>query len=75
MEYTLKVGPQGHVYFPKKIRLLFGDTMKLFPDEVAGVIYPDAADLSTVIASLKVIISHLQLKATILNKKDGVPKK
>jgi len=62
MEFELKAGPQGHFYFPKKIRETFGDKLKLLPNETAGAIYPENADPSKVIASLEVIIHHLKLQ-------------
>jgi hypothetical protein len=62
MEFELKAGPQGHVYFPKRIRKIFGEKMKLLPDDIVGVIYPENAHLSDVIDSLKLIIQHLTLQ-------------
>ena len=62
-EFELKTGPQGHVYFRKKIREFFGDKMKLVPNAKAGVIFPEDAHLNDVISSLKVIIQDLELRA------------
>jgi hypothetical protein len=62
MEFNLRTGPQGHVYFPKRIRKIFGEKMKLLPNNIAGVIYPENAQLSDVIASLELIIQHLALQ-------------
>ena len=62
MEYELKVGPQGHIYLPKKIRDVFGNQMKFLPNATAAVIYPDNADLEDVVASLKIIISDMELR-------------
>jgi len=62
MEFNLKTGPQGHVYFPKKVRIVFGEKMKLMPNNIAGVIYPENAHLSDVIASLELIVQHLKLQ-------------
>jgi len=62
VEYDLKTGVQGHIYFPKKIREMFGKKIKLLPNSYAGVIYPENADPARVINSLKVIIAHLRLQ-------------
>jgi hypothetical protein len=67
MEFELKTGPQGHVYLPKLFRKAFGSKMKLLPDDIAGVIYPENANPQDVIASLEVIIQHLKLQ----EKKEG----
>ncbi len=63
MEYELKAGPQGHIYFPKKIREALGNELKLLPNAEAGAIYPKHADLNRVIQSLEVIIADLKLRA------------
>ena len=62
MEFDLKTGSQGHIYLPKVLRKTFGSKMKLLPDEIAGVIYPENATPQDVIASLEVIIQHLKLQ-------------
>lgn len=62
MEFELKTGPQGHVYFPKKIREAFGEELRLLPNAEVGVIYPKDADLNRVIQSLQVIIADLKLR-------------
>jgi hypothetical protein len=62
MEYKLKTGPQGHVYFPKRIRENFGEKMRFLPNTHAAVLYSDGADPKDVIASLQVIISDLKLR-------------
>ena len=61
MEYLLKIGPQGHIYLPKIVRDSFGDRMKFFPDEIAGVIYSEDAKLEDVLATIEVIVEHLKL--------------
>ena len=63
MEYKLKTGPQGHIYLPKRIREAFGNTLKFLPNSSAAVIYPESADLETVIKSLHVIMGDLKLRA------------
>jgi hypothetical protein len=63
MEFKLKTGPQGHVYFPKRVREVFGDKLNLLPDNFAGAIYPEDANIDEVISSLQVIIEHLTLLA------------
>ena len=62
MEYELKTGPQGHVYLPKLVRKTFGSKIKLLPDNIAGAIYPEDAKPEDIIASLRVIIQHLELQ-------------
>lgn len=62
MEFKLKTGPQGHIYFPKKIRETFGEKLKLLPNDCAGAIYPENADPDKVIASLEAIIHLLRLQ-------------
>ena len=66
MEFELKAGPQGHIYFPKNIRRVFGDRLKLLPNSDAAVIFSENTDPEVVIASLQVIISDLKLR---VNKK------
>jgi len=65
MEFELKTGSQGHVYFPKNVRKLLGDRMTLLPNSHAVIIYPENANLETVIKSLRIIIQDLQLKTEI----------
>ncbi len=62
MEFELKTGPQGHIYFPKRIREIFGDKIRLLPNDTAGVIFPENAKPEQIIASLQVIIQTLKLK-------------
>lgn len=62
MEFELKTGPQGHVYFPKRIRRVFGDKLKLLPNSDAAVIFSENTEPEAVIASLQVIISDLKLR-------------
>lgn len=62
MEFELKTGSQGHIYFPKIIRDAFGEKLKLLPNDCAGAIYPENADPRRVIASLEVIIQDLKLR-------------
>jgi len=62
MEFELKAGPQGHIYFPKKIRDLLGEKLKLLPNDHAGAIYPENAEPDQVIASLEIIIDLLRLR-------------
>jgi hypothetical protein len=65
MEFELKAGRQGHVYFPKRIRAAFGDKMKFLPNTNAAVIFPEKADLEAVIESLRVIITDLELRTKV----------
>jgi hypothetical protein len=64
MEYDLKTGPQGHVYLPKLLRKAFGDKLKAVPNTKAIVIFSENTPAKDVIASLKVIISDLELRVT-----------
>jgi hypothetical protein len=61
MEFHLKIGSQGHIYLPKIIRKALGRNLKLLPNTISAVIYPENADPSDVIRSLRVIISNLEL--------------
>ena len=63
MEFDLKTGPQGHVYFPKTHRKVLGDKMTLLPNSDAAVIFPENTEPEDVIASLEIIISDLKLRA------------
>jgi hypothetical protein len=67
LEFKLKIGPQGHIYLPKRIRDAFGDNLTFLPNSVAAVVYPEHADLNDVVASLQIIISDLKLRS---NKKE-----
>jgi hypothetical protein len=62
MEFELKTGPQGHIYFPKNIRRAFGDKLRLLPNSDAAVIFPENTEPEVVIASLQAIISDLKLR-------------
>jgi bifunctional DNA-binding transcriptional regulator/antitoxin component of YhaV-PrlF toxin-antitoxin module len=62
MEFELKIGSQGHVYLPKKIRKAFGEKLKFLPNLNAAVIYAENTDPEVVISSLQVIISDLKLR-------------
>ena len=66
MEFELKTGSQGQVYFPKTIRKVLGSKMTLLPNSDAAVIFPENTEPEDVIASLQVIISDLKLR---VNKK------
>jgi len=68
MEYKLKAGVQGHVYFPKKILKVFGENMNFLPNAHAAVIYAEDTDPETVIASLRVIITDLELRCRLKKK-------
>lgn len=63
MEFDLRTGPQGHIYLPKIIRKALGRRLKLLPNTISAVIYPENANPSDVIRSLRVIISDLELHA------------
>jgi hypothetical protein len=67
LEFKLKIGPQGHIYLPKRIRDAFGDNLTFLPNSVAAAVYPEHVDLSIVVASLQIIISDLKLRS---NKKE-----
>jgi len=71
MEFELKTGPQGHIYFPKSIRKVLGDKMKLLPNSDAAVIFPEGTEPEDVIASLEVIISDLKLRVNKKRRKTG----
>jgi len=62
MEFDLKAGPQGHFYFPKKLRKMLGDKITVLPNETAAAIYSEDADPEAVILSLQLIVEHLKLK-------------
>jgi hypothetical protein len=62
LEFKLKTGPQGHIYVPKKIREAFGQNLTLLPNSNAAVLFRENASPETVIRSLRVIISDLQLR-------------
>ena len=59
----MRAGPQGHFYFPKIIRELFGNDLVLLPNSKAGVIYPENTTPEQVISSLEIIIQELKLRA------------
>jgi hypothetical protein len=61
-EIELKIGPQGHIYLPKKIREVFSAKLKMMPNAHAAAIYPADANLQAVIASLQLIIEDLKLR-------------
>lgn len=60
MEFKLRTGIQGHIYFPKKIREILGDRPVVLPNSTAAVIYPENTKPEAVIRSLQVIISDLK---------------
>lgn len=65
VEFRLKIGKQGHVYLPKRLRETLGDQMKMLPNMKAAVIYPADADPADVVKSLRVIISDLELRVKV----------
>jgi len=71
MEFELKTGSQGHVYFPKNIRRIFGTKLKLLPNSDAAVIFSENTEPEAVIASLQVIISDLKLRVDKKKGKEG----
>jgi len=62
MEFKIKTGPQGHIYLPKKVRQSLGDNLRLLPNAMTVVIYPEKADPRVVIKSLEVLIKDLELR-------------
>jgi hypothetical protein len=65
LEFKLKIGPQGHIYLPKRIRIAFGDNLNFLPNSVAAAVYPENANLNDVVASLQIIISDLKLRSEL----------
>ncbi len=65
VEFSIKIHEkQGTAYFPKEIREAFGLNLKLLPNAEAGVFYRDDADLNRVIASVKILLQDLALRAS-----------
>lgn len=62
MEFELKTGVQGHVYFPKAIRGVLGDKMKILPNSHAALIYPEGTSSQDLLDSLSVIMADLKMR-------------
>jgi hypothetical protein len=62
MEFDLKTGAQGHVYFPKAIREVLGDKMKILPNAHAALIYPEGTTPQDLLNSLSIITADLKLR-------------
>lgn len=75
MEFELKTGPQGHVYFPKNVRKILGARMTLLPNSHAVIIYPENTNPETVIKSLRIIIQDLELKTESRESSQSKPEK
>ena len=63
MEFELKTGAQGHVYFPKNIRKMLGNRITILPNSCAAALYPEGSNLQAVISSLELIIQDLELRS------------
>jgi bifunctional DNA-binding transcriptional regulator/antitoxin component of YhaV-PrlF toxin-antitoxin module len=61
VKIRLKVGPQGHIYFPKKIREMLGEHLTLLPNAHVAIIYPENADPEAIMKSLRLLIQDLKL--------------
>jgi hypothetical protein len=53
---------QGHIYLPVRIRKKFGGKLKLLPNNIAAVLYPENATPQSVIKSLRFLITELELE-------------
>jgi len=60
MEFELKTGPQGHVYFCKKIREVLGEKMTMVPNASAAVVFKTGTTPEDVIRSIAIIAQDLK---------------
>jgi len=62
IKFRKKVDKANKIYIPKVMQETFQGTLTLHPNSVVAALYPDDANLSRVIESLKLIIRDLELQ-------------
>jgi hypothetical protein len=65
VEFKLRLpARQNVVWIPKEIVDTLGRKLKIAPDSIAAVLYPDGAELQDVLKSLSIIIQVLELRVS-----------
>lgn len=75
MEIRTNVSKSGTLYLPIEIREPFGRTIRIIPDALAAVLFPDEADYQDVLDSLDVIVSEIKHRITLRDRVSslGIP--
>ncbi len=60
VELKTNVTKSGTLYLPIEIRGPFGRTIRIIPDAIAAVLFPDRARYEDVLASLEIIASEIK---------------
>ena len=64
VEFEIKVHPEQRLaYFPRIIVKEFGTKLKLLPNKNAAVLYNENASPDEVLASLRIIMEDIKLRA------------
>jgi hypothetical protein len=64
VEFKLNLPPkQNVVWVPKEIVDALGRRLKITPNSIAAVLYPEGAELRDVLRSLSIIVQDLELRA------------
>jgi len=70
MKYKLKIGPQGHIYLPKRIRETWGSSnLVIFPDVNAAVLAPANRNYEDLLKSLEIIEADIKHRKAMKAKK------
>jgi hypothetical protein len=66
LEYKIRVHPsERQTYIPKALVESLGSELTIFPDKVAAILYRTGEDPAVVIASVRVLLRHLELDARL----------
>jgi len=57
-------------YIPKALVESLGAELTIFPDKVAAILYRTGEDPAVVIASVRVLLRHLEFEADLKTKKE-----
>ncbi len=60
VELKTNVTKSGTLYLPIEIRGPFGRTIRIIPDAIAAVLFPDSAHYEDVLASLQIIALEIK---------------
>lgn len=69
MELKTNVTRSGTLYLPVEIRSPFGRTVRIIPNALAAVLFPDSAEYNDVLASLEVIALEIKHRMVLEGKK------
>jgi hypothetical protein len=68
VELKTRLTGKGILYIPKEIREAFGRNIRIIPNSVAALFFPDGADYEDVLRSLEIIEADLKHRIEIQKK-------